>query len=156
MRLPCFVEYHCFICGKISYVSGIVTVSVAAQRDLRGKSPRAHTSPPKQTVCCDRMITFTIRKSSYKCACGTATFGERLPLAANSISFKQLRLPCLVEYRQFICGKINDVSGIVALSVAAQRDLRGKSPRALSSLCGLRGIVVLALLSGIKSFQADK
>ena len=46
--------------------------------------------------------------------------------------------PKIVALALLICGKISCISGIVALSVAAQRDLRGKSPRALSSLCGLR------------------
>ena len=72
----CLFVCH-IICGKISYVSGIAALSVAAQRDLWGKSPRALISPSKQTVPCGRMITFAIRKSSCKPACGTLTFARR-------------------------------------------------------------------------------
>ena len=80
---------HKFLCTAADYVAipekAFITYPLEnflypkskASTTMPRKSPRALISPPKQTDYCDRMLTFAIRPSKCKCACGTLTFARR-------------------------------------------------------------------------------
>ena len=61
-----------------------------------------------------------------------------------------LALPDFIGYWYILSGRLITWSGIVTYLYAAQRDLRGKSPSALSSLCGLRAAFCAAWLFGYR------
>ena len=85
---------------------------------------------PTNSLFCGREMTFAIRKSSCKPACGAFALEQR---RSRLYVLRIVALPSFIGYWYILRGRLITWSGIVTYLCAAQRDLQGKSPPALSS-----------------------